>query len=346
MTDMPCLSEADALADLAAHPAIRWQPFGRADLPAIAEFYAKCEVYDHNPERQSLGGLLEFWDSPRSRPEADTLVGYDSDRRVVATAWAGCNRVVTERRGVYFGGAVRPDRRAEGIGTSVLRWEIAHAIEWDRATRRDGYGPLVMRLYAPRGQADVRDLAERHGLAVERYFFEMSRPLGSSPPVPDLDDVVIHDWDAGRSREAHQVVDRAFHDHWGHTDRTDEMWDEVTSAEAFRAEWSLLAVERTTGAVVGAALNCAYEQDWRATGVPQGYTDQLAVARSHRGRGIARALLLESMRRFAVSGMEAAALGVDAANSSGALRLYEGLGYEQTSSTCAYGFLRPSDHVT
>jgi mycothiol synthase len=346
MTDTPCLSEADARADLAAHPSVSWRPFGRDDLPAIAEFYAECEAYDHNPERQSLGGLLEFWDSRRSRPEADTLVGYDLNGRVVATAWAGCNRVVTERRGVYLGGAVRPDRRGEGIGRSVLRWEIAHAIEWDRATRDDGYGPPVMRLHAPCQQTDLRDLAERHGLVVERYFFEMSRRLGSPPPVPQLDDVVILGWDAGRSREAHHVVDRAFHDHWGHTDRTDEMWDEVTSAAAFRLDWSLLAIERTTGAVVGAALNCAYEQDWRATGVTEGYTDQLAVARSHRGRGIARALLLESMRRFAVSGMEAAALGVDAANPSGALRLYEGLGYEQTSNTCTYGFLRPPDDVT
>ena len=342
MTDTLDLSEADARADLAAHPAINWRPFGRDDLPAIAEFYAECEAYDHNPERQSLGGLMEFWDSSRSRPEADTLVGYDPNDRVVATAWAGCNRVLTERRGVYLGGAVRPDRRGEGIGRSVLRWEIAHAIEWDQATHQDGYGPLAMRLHAPCEQADVRDLAERHGLAVERYFFEMSRRLNDSPLVPDLDDVVIVDWDAARSREAHHVVDRAFHDHWGHTDRTDEMWDEVTGSEAFRPEWSLLAIESMTGAVVGAALNCAYEQDWRATGITEGYTDQLAVTQSHRGRGIASALLLESMRRFAISGMEAAALGVDAANSSGALRLYEGLGYEQTSGTCAYGLLRPS----
>lgn len=343
MTNTLDLSEADARADLAAHPAINWRPFGRDDLPAIAEFYAECEAYDHNPERQSLGGLMEFWDSSRSRPEVDTLVGYDPNDRVVATAWAGCNRVLTERRGVYLGGAVRPDRRGEGIGRSVLRWEIAHAIEWDQATHQDGYGPLAMRLHAPCEQADVRDLAERHGLAVERYFFEMSRRLNDLPLVPELDDVVIVDWDAARSREAHHVVDRAFQDHWGHTERTDEMWDEVTGSEAFRPDWSLLAIESMTGAVVGAALNCAYEQDWRATGITEGYTDQLAVPQTHRGRGIASALLLESMRRFAISGMEAAALGVDAANPSGALRLYEGLGYEQTSSTCAYGLLRPSN---
>ncbi|MBC9735489.1 GNAT family N-acetyltransferase [Nocardioides marmotae] len=344
MTHTTVPSEAGARADLAALPDLSWRPFGREDLPAIAEFYAGCEAHDRNPERQSLAGLQEFWDSPRSRPDADTLVGYDPDGRVAATAWAGCNRAVTEQRGVYLGGAVRPDRRGEGIGRSVLRWEIAHALAWDHATRQEGHGPLAMRLYAPSDQADVRDLAERHGLAVERYFFEMSRQLGDSPQVPDLDDVAIVDWDSARSRETHQVVDRAFHGHWGHVDRTDEMWDEATGSEAFRAEWSVLAIESSTGTVVGAALNCAYEQDWRATGIPEGYTDQLAVAQSHRGRGIARALLLESMRRFAVSGMQAATLSVDAANPSGALRLYESLGYEQASSTCAYGLVRQAQH--
>ena len=98
MTDTLDLSEADARADLAAHPAINWRPFGRDDLPAIAEFYAECEAYDHNPERQSLGGLMEFWDSSRSRPEADTLVGYDPNDRVVATAWAGCSPPTKRRQ--------------------------------------------------------------------------------------------------------------------------------------------------------------------------------------------------------------------------------------------------------
>ena len=119
------------------------------------------------------------------------------------------------------------------------------------------------------------------------------------------------------------------------------MWDEVVGSRAFRPDWSVLALDETTATVVGAALNCAYEQDWQATGIREGYTDQLAVAHTHRGRGIASALLAESMRRFAASGMDAAALGVDAANPSGALRLYEGLGYRQTASTCVHQFMRP-----
>lgn len=339
MTHMPAPGEAAAFGGLAAHPGITWRPIGRDDLPAVADFYAECEAFDRNPERQSLGGLQEYWDSPRSVPQADTLVGFDSDGRVVATAWAGCNRSVTERRGVRLMGAVRPDRRGEGIGRSVLGWEIAHALEWDRATRQEGYGPLELRLYAPTDQADIRDLAVRHGLAVERYFFEMTRRLDDPLSVPDVDGVVVVDWDQARSREAQRVIDEAFRDHWGHADRTDQMWDEVMESQSFRPDWSLIAVESTSGTIVGAALNCAYEQDWSATGTTEGYTDELAVSRSHRGRGIASALLAESMRRFAHSGMAAAALGVDTANVSGALRLYESLGYRPTASTCAYGLV-------
>lgn len=49
-------------------------------------------------------------------------------------------------------------------------------------------------------------------------------------------------------------------------------------------------------------------------------------------------LLQESMRRFVVAGMDAAALSVDAANPSGALGLYERLGYERTASTCVHRY--------
>ena len=197
---------------------------------------------------------------------------------------------------------------------------------------------MVMRLYAPTDQADVRDLAERHHLPVERYFFEMSRRLREpTTPVP-LVGIHVVDWDVARSSEIHRVVDAAFGDHWGHVDRTDEMWEEAVTGHAFRPEWSVLALDDADGSVVGAALNCAFEQDWKAQGFTQGYTDELAVAATHRGRGVASALLRESMRRFAASGMDAAGLGVDAANPSGALRLYAGLGYEQTASTCVHQF--------
>lgn len=336
MRGMPTITEADARAALDRIDGLTWSAFAREDLPEIARFYGVCEDHDHNPERWSLAELQEFWDSPRSRPDEDTLVARAADGQVVATAWAGCNRDVTERRGVFCGGSVRPDYRGRGIGDAVLRWQLAHGVEWDAATRQEGYGPLVMRLFAPVDQSDVRELAERHGMPVERYFFEMGRDLGELPQRPVVDGIRIAPWSPECSREVHRVVNEAFRDHWGHVDSTEQMWDEMIRSSTFRPEWSLLAIDEDSGRVVGAAINAAYEQDWAATGVKEGYTDELGVLRSHRGRGIAGALLRESMHRFAQEGMQEAGLGVDAANPTGALRLYEGLGYRRTSSTCAH----------
>lgn len=218
----------------------------------------------------------------------------------------------------------------------MLGWEVAHGRDWDTATRRDGYGPLVMRLPAPADQSDVADLAARHGLRAERYFFEMSRQLRTPFAATDIPGVQLIDWDDTRSAEVHAVINEAFRDHWGHTDTTAQMWAEHTGSQAFRPSWSVLARDEGTDRIVGAALNCAWEQDWDVQGYTEGYTDQLGVLRTHRGRGIASALLIESMRRFADAGMEAAGLGVDSANPSGALRLYTSLGYHPTARTCIH----------
>lgn len=336
------VNQTAARAALDALPGLTWHPFEREDLSAIAQFYKECEDADNNPEHTSLAHLQEFWDSPRSVPSEDTLVAYDDRGVVVATARAGCNRSVTKERRVFLGGAVHPSRRGEGIGAKVLTWQLAHGHDWDRASRKDGYGALLMSLYAPVDQADVRDLAERHGLEVERYFFEMERPLDDNArgPVSAPDGIRIADWDPARSTEAHTVVNTAFRDHWGHVDSTEQMWHEQVTSYSFRPTWALLAIEKSSDRVVGAAMNAAYEQDW-SEGHRAGYTDDLGVLREFRGRGIASALLQESMRRFAADGMDAASLGVDSANPSGALRLYESLGYHRTASTCVHQLIRP-----
>lgn len=332
----PLADEARSRAALDAIAGLTWRPIGRDDLPAVATLYAAAAAHDDNPERMSLETLQDYWDAARSRPEVDTLVARDEAGRAAAVAWSGCNRAVTERRGVHLGGVVRPDRRGEGVGRAVLRWELDHAHAWDHATREEGFGPLVLRLYAPVGQDDVRDLAQRHGLELERYFFEMSRPLEPLPALTPIEGISLVDWDPARSSEVHRVLDLAFGDHWGHVDRTEEMWGETLTSHAFRPAWTVLAIDEATEIVVGAAISCAYEQDWEVEGVREGYTDEVGVLRSHRGRGIASALLVESMRRFAGAGLDTAGLGVDAANPSGALRLYEGLGYAQRASTCVH----------
>ena len=70
-----------------------------------------------------------------------------------------------------------------------------------------------------------------------------------------------------------------------------------------------------------------YPQDWEALGHSQGRVDLIGVRPAWRGRGLAPALLAEALRTFAAAGMDAAGLDVDTGNETGALRLYEGMGF-------------------
>src|SRR5699024_8762871 len=176
-------SEPAARTALDTVPGLVWRPCGRGELPAGAGSYAACERHDASPERTSPADLREYWDAPRSAPDEDTLVGWNSSGDIVAVAWSGCRRGVTAERGVHLGGAVHPVHRGEGLGSAVLQWELAHGAAWDNATRGAEHGPLVMRLWAPVDQADVRDLALRNGLVAERYFYEMSRRLDTPVAV-------------------------------------------------------------------------------------------------------------------------------------------------------------------
>jgi ribosomal protein S18 acetylase RimI-like enzyme len=60
-----------------------------------------------------------------------------------------------------------------------------------------------------------------------------------------------------------------------------------------------------------------------------GWVRELGVRSRWRGRGVGKALLLETFRAFELLKLERVSLGVDAENATGATRLYEGVGMRE-----------------
>jgi mycothiol synthase len=60
------------------------------------------------------------------------------------------------------------------------------------------------------------------------------------------------------------------------------------------------------------------------------------VRRPWRRRGLARAMLARSMKLHKEQGMTQTGLGVDTQNPSGALQLYESMGYEVVDTETTY----------
>ncbi|MBA2299568.1 MAG: GNAT family N-acetyltransferase [Chloroflexi bacterium] len=71
-------------------------------------------------------------------------------------------------------------------------------------------------------------------------------------------------------------------------------------------------------------------------GVARGWLEHISVRRPWRRRGLGRAITAEALRRLAAAGMTDAMLGVDADNPTGALGLYEGLGFEVDQRSQVY----------
>ncbi|MCJ7470286.1 GNAT family N-acetyltransferase, partial [Candidatus Bathyarchaeota archaeon] len=60
----------------------------------------------------------------------------------------------------------------------------------------------------------------------------------------------------------------------------------------------------------------------------RGHVELISVQRPWRGKGIAKALIARSLKLLKERGMTEAALGVDAENPSGALNLYQKMGFQ------------------
>ncbi len=73
-----------------------------------------------------------------------------------------------------------------------------------------------------------------------------------------------------------------------------------------------------------------------ALGLSRGWLEHISVRRPWRRRGLASALIADALRALRDAGLDEAALGVDAENVSGALRVYEALGFRRVRTGVSY----------
>jgi ribosomal protein S18 acetylase RimI-like enzyme len=88
--------------------------------------------------------------------------------------------------------------------------------------------------------------------------------------------------------------------------------------------------------VAGSSLNSIFPRENERLGIKRGWLDHVSVRRPWRRRGVASALIARSMRRFRDLGLEEAILGADAENLTGAVRVYEALGFRRVRTAASY----------
>jgi ribosomal protein S18 acetylase RimI-like enzyme len=97
-----------------------------------------------------------------------------------------------------------------------------------------------------------------------------------------------------------------------------------------------VAWEITTHQVVGHVLTYIDQDENEQFHRKRGYTEGIGVIQSWRQRGLARALISQSLLAQKAAGMAESALVVDSERSSGATRLYAGCGFQIVKTDTVY----------
>lgn len=307
-----------------ARTGLDWRPITLADLDGWYALIRRIVEVDKPGWAEDRADLEHILTRSSDDPEQDTILGLDATG--VPRAF-GCVTVNPDSVRVIGFGGVDPAWRRRGIGTAVFGWQAARARQ--RVQGRDGAN-AVLRSYAEADNPSAVALLESVGATVVRYFTEMTRPLDAGlprVPLPEgMEFVTFSEESSERFRLAHN---EAFLDHWGSEPRDPDSWKFTVGHPQFRADWSFAV--QSAGRIAAYQLASFDPESKEIFGYTEGYTELLGVLRDWRGMRLAPAMLTEAMRRFRDSGMEHAGLGVDTENPSGALKIYEQLGYTPVS---------------
>jgi mycothiol synthase len=281
----------------------RLDPAVAADAAAVSEVVVALESSLYGETAFSQADLEDEWSdldleqNARVVRDGDRIVGYGA---------------VRERGELWRAeGFVHPDELGRGIGKL-----IATGLEEDAARR--GARRIQNGVFEADSAATL--LLESLGYTAVRVFREMRIELEAPPAAPEWPDglrVVAFDPERD-ALEFHAAHQEAFADHWDYTPRDFESWSTV-NLESERFDPTLWCVVRA-GAEIAAGTICTGDT------YGGGFVHALFTRRPWRKQGVGAALLGDAFRRFWERGEHSVGLGVDAANDTGAFRLYERAG--------------------
>jgi ribosomal protein S18 acetylase RimI-like enzyme len=171
------------------------------------------------------------------------------------------------------------------------------------------------------------------GFEAVRYGYEMRRPTLDDIPDRALPEgVEVRPFQPAHLRTIFDAEVAAFAGHWGAgvDDGSDARWQEY-QADPLNRDTALWQIAWAGDQVVGCVRPFINEEENAAQGVRRGWCENISTHADWRGRGLASALICRALRALRDRGMTEAALGVDAMNETGALRLYEEMGFREAS---------------
>jgi len=288
---------------------VKHAPLSPDDAADVARMWRACELHDDGRALITQEDIVAVLQRPSMDRERDTVVARDGDE-VVAFGMLHGERFVFAN--------VLPSHRGRGIGAWLLRWT-------EDAGRAAARTWSCQKLSENKHAAIALLEAAGYERRWEDWTFDIE--LAHEPDPPALPPgYAIRAFLSGRDdRDVHRVIEEAFGE-WpdAEEDAFDDWAAQALGRPGFAPEHIGVAVRGDE--IVGAAVLIVEEEDV--------WVGQLAVARAHRGRGLARALLVYAFASAWRFGRRHVGLSTDAR--TGARGLYEHVGMRVTRTSREY----------
>ena len=319
-----------------AIPGVEFRHFDRQrDYEAVAALLTAANRHDGVDWVPTAELLRHEWEhNDGFDPDEDAIVVELGGRLIglVDTDWRQRGELVFH----HINPVVDPPHRHRGVGRVLLAWAEAHAIAGARSGQKGSMSlPHLLAGWADLEIPDVAPFAAAAGYEVNGYGVMMTRDLTEPiEEVPLPDGLEVRPVRPEDHRTIWDADCEAFRDHRDPAVRTDadfERW--FTMPEIDTGLWE---VAWDGDEVAGSVWNHVFAEDNVRLGIKRGWLEHVSVRRRWRKRGLAAALMTRSMRRLRDLGLTEAALGADAENLSGAIRLYESLGFRRVRTAAGY----------
>ncbi len=301
-----------------------WQ--GKEDLPKILEIATDAQRADKVDYYETLQQLTQEYASFHHCNLEEDFRMVEADGLPVAYARTEWDE--DETGNIVFSTVlfIKQAWRSKGLGTTLIQWMEAHNRQI--AAEKHPGKPCFISAFTEEKQVDKIALLEKHGYQVARNFYVMKRPLASLPEIkPMPQGVVVRPPSA--ADEIRKVWDAEmlfFKGHYGYVaPQEKDFYNWQKMPDYYQPELWQIAWHGDD--VIGTVLNFINKGENETYNRLRGWTEDISVHPAWRGQGIASGLIVRSMHMHKALGMQEVALNVDTDNATGALRLYEGLGY-------------------
>jgi len=301
---------------------------GASDNAAIAE------VMNHSWEADLVDSIISASDIAAKLAPSETFdPAYDmmileAKGRVVGMCEVSWGRRLNNVTAYMQRAHLLPEWRHSGIREAMFRLNETRIREIAASHGKDR--TKVFEVYANSEPNEWKALLEKNGYRPSWYLFAMLRPLAES--IPDLP--------LPKGVEVRPATPEQYKTIWDATGEamrdertfTEERWNDEAFARYVKSSYfspNLWQIAWEGDRVAGGVHNYIDEDENAELKRRWGHTEEIFVRRPWRRKGLAHALIARSCRLLKEKGMDHATLDMEAENPSGALRLYESLGYKK-----------------